>query len=53
MSTDLRVNTICEVFCRKTVSTNSAYNPSDSFEQEFLALLKKHGVKFDPKYVWG
>lgn len=24
-----------------------------SFEDEYLALLKKHGVKFDPKYVLG
>ena len=23
-----------------------------SFEDEFLALLKKHGVQFDPKYVF-
>jgi len=24
-----------------------------TFEQEFLALLKKAGVPYDPKYVWG
>lgn len=24
-----------------------------SFEDEFIALLKKHGVEFDPKYVFG
>jgi putative transposase len=24
-----------------------------SFEDEFLALLKKHGVEYDPKYVFG
>jgi putative transposase len=24
-----------------------------SFEQEFVALLKKHGVEFDPKFVFG
>lgn len=23
-----------------------------SFEEEFLALLKKHGVEFDQRYVW-
>ncbi len=24
-----------------------------SFEDEFLVLLKKHGIEFDPKYVFG
>jgi putative transposase len=24
-----------------------------SFEQEFIALLKKHGLEYDPKYVFG
>ena len=24
-----------------------------SFEQEFVLLLKKHGIEFDPKYVFG
>ena len=24
-----------------------------SFETEFLALLKKHGIEYDPKYVFG
>jgi len=24
-----------------------------SFEQEFLALLKRAGVTYDPKYVFG
>jgi len=24
-----------------------------TFEQEFVAMLKKHGIEFDPKYVFG
>ena len=24
-----------------------------SFEQEFIVLLEKHGVEYDPKYVFG
>ena len=24
-----------------------------SFEEEFIAFLKKHGVEYDPKYVFG
>jgi len=23
------------------------------FDAEFVALLKKHGIEFDPKYVFG
>jgi len=24
-----------------------------SFEDEFVGFLKKHGIEYDPKYVWG
>jgi putative transposase len=24
-----------------------------SFEEEFLAFLKKHQIEYDPQYVWG
>jgi putative transposase len=24
-----------------------------SFQEEFLAFLKKHGVDYDPRFVWG
>jgi putative transposase len=24
-----------------------------SFEEEFIALLKKHGIEYDPRYVFG
>ncbi len=24
-----------------------------SFEEEFLTFLRKHGIEYDPKYVWG
>jgi hypothetical protein len=24
-----------------------------TFEDEFVGLLNKHGIKFDPKYVFG
>jgi putative transposase len=23
-----------------------------TFEEEFIALLKRHGIQYDPKYVW-
>jgi len=24
-----------------------------TFEEEFLGLLKRHGIEYDPRYVWG
>lgn len=29
-----------------------AHHRKMTFEQEFIALLKKHGVEFDPRYVF-
>lgn len=37
----------------KYIQNQEAHHRKISFEQEFLALLKKHGVEFDPKYVLG
>ena len=39
---------------RDSVHTESgrAYKKMD-FDAEFVALLKKHGMEFDPKYVLG
>jgi putative transposase len=35
------------------VRNQAAHHRKMSFEQEFTALLKKHGVEFDAKYVFG
>jgi len=24
-----------------------------TFEEEFIILLKRHGIEYDPRYVWG
>jgi putative transposase len=24
-----------------------------SFQEEYLAFLKKHGIEYDPRFVWG
>ncbi len=37
----------------KYIDNQEAHRRKISFEQEFIALLKKHGVQFDPKYVQG
>jgi putative transposase len=35
------------------IRNQAAHHRKMSFEQEFVALLKKHGAKFDAKYVFG
>jgi REP element-mobilizing transposase RayT len=37
----------------KYIQTQEAHHRKISFEQEYLALLKKHGVEFNPKYAFG
>jgi len=34
------------------IDQQEAHHRKRSFEDEFVALLKKHGVAFDPKYVF-
>jgi REP element-mobilizing transposase RayT len=35
------------------IRTQEAHHRKFSFEEEFRAILKKHGVEYDPKYVLG
>ncbi len=35
------------------IRNQEAHHKKMNFDEEFLAMLKKHGVKFDPKYVFG
>ncbi len=35
------------------IRTQEAHHKKMSFDEEFIALLKKHGVEFDPRYVFG
>lgn len=37
----------------KYIDTQEEHHRKMSFEEEFFALLKKHGVEFDPKFVLG
>ena len=36
----------------KYIDTQEAHHHKISFEDEFISLLKKHGLAFDPKYVF-
>ena len=35
------------------IRAQTEHHRKRSFEEEFLAFLKKHGVEYDPQYVWG
>ena len=35
------------------IQNQAAHHKKITFEQEFIALLKKHRIEFDPKYVFG
>lgn len=35
------------------IRNQQAHHKRRGFEEEFVALLKKHGVTFDPKFVFG
>ncbi|MHC4982374.1 MAG: IS200/IS605 family transposase [Planctomycetota bacterium] len=35
------------------VKIQEEHHRRKSFQEEFLAFLEKHGVEYDPRYVWG
>jgi hypothetical protein len=35
------------------IATQQAHHAKWSFEQEFIALLRKSGVQYDPRFVFG
>jgi putative transposase len=37
----------------KYIDSQQAHHSKLSFEDEFLSLLKKHGIDYDPRYVFG
>jgi putative transposase len=37
----------------KYIRNQESHHRKMSFDEEFVALLKKHGVEFDPKFVFG
>jgi putative transposase len=38
---------------KRYIQNQAAHHRKITFEQEFIALLEKHGIEFDPKYVFG
>jgi len=38
---------------KRYIANQASHHRKMTFEQEFEELLKKHGIQFDPKYVFG
>jgi REP element-mobilizing transposase RayT len=34
------------------IANQQEHHRSVSFQEEFLAFLKRHGIRYDPRYVW-
>jgi putative transposase len=37
----------------KYIASQEAHHRKITFEDEFIALLEKHGIEYDPRYVFG
>lgn len=37
---------------REYIRNQAEHHKKISFQDEFIALLEKHGVSYDPKYIW-
>ena len=35
------------------IRSQAEHHRKQSFEEEFVAFLKKHDMEYDPRYVWG
>lgn len=38
---------------KRYIRTQPEHHRRKSFQDEFLGFLKKHGIEFDPRYIWG
>ena len=37
---------------RRYIANQEAHHRKHSFQEEFVALLKRHGIDFDEKFLW-
>jgi REP element-mobilizing transposase RayT len=38
---------------KQYIANQREHHRTKTFEEEFIAFLEKHGIEFDPRYVWG
>jgi putative transposase len=41
------------VVVERYIANQERHHRKMTYEQEFLGFLKKHGIRFDPRYVFG
>jgi putative transposase len=34
------------------IERQAAYHKKVTFEEEFVAFLRRHGIEYDPRHVW-
>ena len=37
----------------KYIEHQAEHHRHRSFQEEFVALLERHGIEYDPRYIWG
>lgn len=40
------------VAVRRYIRNQTAHHRRQSFQEEFVAMLERHGVEYDPRYLW-
>ena len=38
---------------QRYIANQTEHHRKMSFQEEFIAILDKHGIEYDPRYVWG
>lgn len=38
---------------RRYIANQREHHQTKSFKEEFVAFLERHGIEYDPRYVWG
>jgi REP-associated tyrosine transposase len=38
---------------KKYIANQREHHRTKTFQEEFIAFLEKHGIEYDPRYVWG
>jgi REP element-mobilizing transposase RayT len=38
---------------KQYIANQQEHHRTKSFEEEFIAFLDRHGIEYDPRYVWG
>jgi putative transposase len=37
----------------KYIANQREHHRTKTYQEEFLAILERHGIEYDPRYIWG